>query len=93
MVIDEARKAEIKEVFRAIHEYKEMNKENNRSAGEILTRLVASMSTDKAEQQLIKKSLKKAYREYEDEQNNEPDTLEDALTVISVVCKGSRGVE
>ena len=88
MQIDEQRQAQIKDVFKVMLEYEEMNKDNNQAKNDALKNLVESMSTDKQEQKCIKGSMLKAYKEYKEEQKGEPDTLNDALTIIQFTCTG-----
>lgn len=89
MVLDEQQKEKIQGVFKLMAQYREDAKQSNASASEAMTNLVAEFTTDKEERKWLKKSMTKAFKEYQAEQNNEPDTLEDAITVINVVCKGN----
>jgi uncharacterized phage infection (PIP) family protein YhgE len=88
MVLDEIKQDRIKAAFRTIAALKEDAKQSNASASEAMTNLVAELTADKEERKWLKKSMAKAFKEYQAELNNEPDTLEDAITVINAVCKG-----
>lgn len=88
MQIDEQREREIKDVFKVMLEYDTMNSENTSAKTETLNRLVASMSADKGERKDIATSLKKAYKEYKEEQQGKPDTLNDMLTFVRITCRG-----
>jgi len=88
MQIDEQRGKEIKDVFKLMLEYDTMNSENTSAKTEAINRLAASMSADKGEQKEIAGSLKKAYKEYKEEQEGKPDTLNDMLTIVRLTCRG-----
>ena len=89
MILDDAKKERIQGVFAVMAQYKEDAKQSNASASEAMTNLVAELTADKEERKWLKKSMTKAFKEYQAELNNEPDTLEDMLTVVSAVCKGT----
>ena len=89
MVLDDAKKERIQSVFKVMAALKEDAKQSNASASEAMTNLVAELTADKEERKWLKKSMTKAFKEYQAELNNEPDTLEDAITVINAVCKGT----
>ena len=89
MILDDAKKERIQSVFAVMAALKEDAKQSNASASEAMTNLVAELTADKEERKWLKKSMTKAFKEYQAELNNEPDTLEDAITVINAVCKGT----
>jgi len=91
MVLDDERKKQIRETFKVMLQYKEVAKESAQTANDQLKGLVESMSASKDERKLISKSLKKAFVEYVDEVKGEPDTFEDAMTIIGAVCNGGEG--
>lgn len=88
MQLDDFKKERIQSVFKVMAQYKEDAKQANSAASEAMTNLVAELTADKEERKWLKKSMTKAFKEYQAELNNEPDTLEDAITVINAVCKG-----
>jgi hypothetical protein len=88
MQIDEQRQVQIKDVFKCMLEYEEMNTDNNQAKNDALKNLVESMSANKDERKQIKKSMLKAFKEYKEEQKGEPDTLNDALTIVQFTCRG-----
>jgi TPP-dependent trihydroxycyclohexane-1,2-dione (THcHDO) dehydratase len=89
MQLDNFKKERIQSVFKVMDALKEDAKKSNASASEAMTNLVAELTADKEERKWLKKSMTKAFKEYQAELNNEPDTLEDAITVINAVCRGN----
>jgi TPP-dependent trihydroxycyclohexane-1,2-dione (THcHDO) dehydratase len=89
VILDEAKKERIQGVFKVMAALKEDAKQSNASASEAMTNLVAELTADKEERKWLKKSMTKAFKEYQAELNNEPDTLPDMLDIVSVVCKGT----
>ena len=89
MILDDEKKERIQGVFKVMAALKEDAKQSHASASEAMTNLVAELTADTEERKWLKKSMTKAFKEYQAELNNEPDTLEDMLTVVSAVCKGT----
>ena len=85
MVLTDEQKTRVQEAFKLIARYKEDAREAASSAGEAMKNLVAEMTTDKTERKWLKKSFAKAFREYEENLRNEPDTLDDAVDIIAAV--------
>jgi len=88
LILDDFKKERIQGVFAVMAQYKEDAKQSNTSASEAMTSLVAELTADKEERKWLKKSMAKAFKEYQAEINNEPDTLPDMLDIVNVVCKG-----
>jgi RAB protein geranylgeranyltransferase component A len=89
VVLDEAKKERVKTVFKLVAAYKEDSRNSTAAATEAMSGLAEELTVDKGEQKVIKKALGKAFKEYEAELKNEPDSLPDMLDFVNVVCKGT----
>jgi hypothetical protein len=87
MVIDDARKTQIQEVFKQILDYKELVKDHNAIASSLMKGLVESLSKDKQERKELKKILTKAFKEWKEDISGEPDTITEALEIVSKIKK------
>lgn len=85
MVIDESKKTQIVETFKAVRAFKDEAKDLTGSATDAMKRLIESFSVDKEEQKIIKKAMSKAYKEWSEEQDGEEDSLEDTLTILEAL--------
>jgi hypothetical protein len=66
-------------------DYKELAKEHNATASELMKGLVESMSKDKEEKKEVGKIMKKAYREWVENLQGEKDTITEALQVVDSI--------
>jgi hypothetical protein len=78
MVIDDTKKEELIEAFKAIYSNKEDAKALNSSNTEMFKTLAESLQTDK-------KSLSAAYRYWKEMHENGEDSLEDIVAIVESI--------
>lgn len=81
MLIDDQRLDQIKEVFKQVYEYQELAKNHSATSRELMKGLVESITVDKKERKEVKKILSKAFKEWVEDAQGEPETTVQALEV------------
>lgn len=84
MVIDAERADEIKKVFSQVYTYKDEAKVHTGSANDLMKGLAERMAAD-GDVKPVLAGLKKAYKEYVEEKEGKPDSLEATLQILEAI--------